>query len=481
MRTERALLAALLLASAELVVHAQDPPVERPNVVLIYTDDQGWADLGCQGAVGFETPRLDRLAAEGLRCESFYVSQAVCSASRASIRTGCYPNRIGLLHAFMPWSKLGLAEEEETLAELMREAGYRTAFVGKWHLGHQPRFLPANHGYDESFGLPYSNDMWPVDYDGKPVGEEHWKTKYPPLPIFEGLETVDHVETHAEQRALTGRYTERAVDFIERRAPAGPFYLELAHSMPHVPLGMDASYAPRCEAGPYGDVIEEIDASTGAILDALERSGVAERTLVLFTSDNGPWLNYGHHAGSALPLREGKGTSWEGGARVPCILRLPGVVPAGVVSTGLATTLDLLPTIAELCGAHLPEREIDGTSLLAHWRDPSTPSPRQELYYYYGVELQAVRRGKWKLHLPHQYRSYERLTPGSHGHPGPTATGRVSRALFDLEADPGERRDVADLHPEVVVELEALAARARAELGDRDLAGAEQREPARIE
>jgi arylsulfatase A-like enzyme len=474
-------LAVALFALASSPLQDATPEAKPPNVVLIYTDDQGYADLGVYGARGFATPHLDRLAGEGLRLESFYVSQAVCSASRASIRTGCYPNRIGTLHAFMPWSKIGLAEEEETLAELLHAVGYRTAFVGKWHLGHQQRFLPLNHGYDESYGLPYSNDMWHVDYDGVPVDGVHKKTRYRRLPIFEGDQTVGFVDTLEDQATLTRRYTDRAIDFIKRSADKGPFFLELAHSMPHVPIGASEEFRGRTEYGLYGDVIEEIDACTGELLEALEQTGVAENTLVIFTSDNGPWLNYGDHAGLALPLKEGKGTMWEGGCRVPCILRLPGIIPAGTVSSGLATTLDLLPTIVELCGAAPPRLKIDGLSLVAHLKAPATESPRDEFWYYYGNQLQAVRSGRWKLHFPHSYRTYERLQPGENGHPGPTGTGRISRALYDLEADPGERRDVADQHPEVVLELEKVAARARAELGDRGLAGSGQRKSARIE
>jgi arylsulfatase A-like enzyme len=455
-------------------------PPETPNVVLIYTDDQGYADVGVYGAEGYATPHLDRLAAEGLRMDSFYVSQAVCSSSRASIRTGCYANRVGLLGAFGPWSKVGLHPEEETLAELLRERGYATSFVGKWHLGHQAEFLPVHHGYDDWMGLPYSNDMWPVDYDGTPHGEDHRKYRYPPLPLMEGERTLELVETLDDQAALTARYTRRAVEFIEQTAGKRPFFLELAHSMPHVPLGTAPGGVVRSSAGRYGDVIEELDASTGEVLAALERTGVADETLVIFTSDNGPWLNYGDHAGSALPLREGKGTMWEGGCRVPCIVRFPGVVPAGTTSNELAATIDLLPTIAEACGARLPSRRIDGVSLLDHLRNPEGTSPRDVYWYYYMSELQAVREGRWKLMLPHSYRTYDRLTPGMGGFPGPTGKGRVSRALFDLEADPGEHRDVADLHPGVVERLLTIAADARADLGDKGVAGAGQREPGRI-
>ncbi|MCA8981564.1 MAG: sulfatase [Planctomycetes bacterium] len=466
-------------------ISAQAPdapaPIEPPpNVVLIYTDDQGHADVGCFGARGFATPRLDRLAEEGLKLESFYVSQATCTSSRASIRTGCYANRIGVVGAYGPNSGYGLSDDEETLAELLRERGYATSFVGKWHLGDRPRFLPTRHGYDEWFGLPYSNDMWPVDYDGRPQAESGHNPDYPPLPLMEGDRTVELVETLEDQARLTRRYTARAIEFIERSAPQGPFFLELAHSMPHVPLGISEEFRGTTEYGPYGDVIAEIDRSVGEVLDALQRAGVADRTLVVFTSDNGPWLNYGDHAGSALPLKEGKGTSWEGGCRVPCIVRFPGEIPAGTVSDQLSATIDLLPTIVEACGARAPKCAIDGVSLLSHFRDPSTPSPRTTYWYYYLNDLEAVRDGRWKLHLPHAYRSYERLTPGKGSHPGPTAVGRVSFALYDLQADPGERRDVADRHPKIVARLLELADAARAELGDGAERGSGSRDPGQV-
>ena len=469
-----------VLLVAALAAPAPQATAELPpNVVLIYTDDQGYRDLGVYGAEGFTTPHLDGLARDGIKFDSFYVSQATCTSSRTSIRTGCYANRLGVLGALGPSSKVGLHEDEETLAELLREAGYATGFVGKWHTGHHPEFLPTRHGYDEWFGLPYSNDMWPVDYDGVRVSGEHRKTRWPPLPLMNGDEVIQILWTLEDQAGLTRRYTDRALAFLEREAPRGPFFLEQAHSMPHVPLGTPRGEAWTTEYGPYGDVIEEIDACTGELLAALEDLGVAERTLVIFTSDNGPWLNYGDHAGSALPLKEGKGTMWEGGCRVPCLMRLPGVIPPGSVSEGIASTIDLLPTIAALCGARAPRLPVDGLDLTAHLRDPSSPSPRTEFWYYYNRQLQAVRQGKWKLHLPHSYRTYERLEPGKDGHPGPTRTGRVSTALFDLEADPGERRDVADQHPQVVERLSALAAAARDELGDKGRKGAGQREPAR--
>ena len=288
----------------------------RPtNVVLIFTDDQGYGDVGVYGAEGFRTPHLDRLAAEGMRFTDFYASEGVCSASWASLLTGCYAPRVSIFGALSPGSQVGLHPDEVTIAELLAPLGYATAAVGKWHLGHGRQFLPLRHGFDEYFGLPYSNDMWPVDYDGVPV-EEGGKSSYPPLPLIEGEEAIETVDELADQDLLTTRYTERAVRFVDRHADR-PFFLYLAHSMPHVPLGVSDRFRGSSEQGMYGDVIQEIDWSVGQVLEALERNDVANDTLVIYTSDNGPWLNYGNHAGSTGALREGKGTSFEGGPRVP--------------------------------------------------------------------------------------------------------------------------------------------------------------------
>ncbi len=472
-----AMLLALVQTTAPAATESRPQDAPPTNVLLIVTDDQGYADLGCYGATDFETPRLDALASEGLRGTSFYVSQATCTSSRASFQTGCYANRIGLQGALMPWDRVGLDAAETTLGELFSSRGYATFFVGKWHLGHEPQHLPHRHGFDHWFGLPYSNDMWPFDQLGQPVGEDHYKRKYPPLPLMLDDEQLDRIESLEEQGQLTARYTDVALAFIEEQAPRGPFFLQLMHSMPHVPISTTEAFAGSA-ATPYGDVIEELDASTGRILDALDRAGVAERTLVIFSSDNGPWLNYGDHAGSALPLREGKGSMWEGGCRVPFLARLPGVIPAGTVDERLMASVDLLPTFAELIGADLPPLPIDGASLLSAWRDPGAPAAREEFIYFYNGALHAVREGRFKLHVPHSYRSYERMTPGTGGRGGPTATGRTSYELYDLVADPGERRNVADLHPEIVERLRARAERAREELGDGERRGSGQRAPA---
>ena len=430
---------------------AAEPP---PNVVLVFADDLGYADVGVFGAEGFRTPHIDRLAAEGVRFTDFYVAQAVCTASRAALLTGAYPQRVGLTGAVDHRARHGIAETETTLAEILKARGYVTGIYGKWHLGHLPIFLPTRHGFDDYYGLPYSNDMWP--FHPERPGD------YPPLPLIEGEETI---ETNPDQSKLTGEYGRRAVAFIEAHREQ-PFFLYLPHSMPHVPLFASEGFRDRTERGLYGDVVEEIDDTVGRILATLERLGLDERTLVIFTSDNGPWLSYGDHAGSAAPLREGKGTSFEGGVRVPFVARWPGRIPAGSVVREPAMTIDLLPTIGLLAGAPPPERPIDGKDIRPLLLgDPGARSPHEALFFWWGRELQAVRSGRWKLHFPHEYRSLDGPA-GSGGMPGRYLQRSIGLALFDLETDPPETRDVAAEHPEVVERLEALADEARIELGD---------------
>jgi arylsulfatase len=348
---------------------------------------------------------------------------------------------------------------------MLKTRGYATGMVGKWHLGNWEPYLPLQHGFDEYLGLPYSNDMWPVDYDGNPVSEGH-KSQYPPLPLIDGNERIETIETLEDQATLTTRYTERAVDFIDRHAD-GPFFLYVAHSMPHVPLGVSDKYRGESEQGMYGDVIEEIDWSVGQVLEALDRHGVADRTIVIYTSDNGPWLNYGNHAGTTGPLREGKGTAFEGGPRVPAIMRWPGHIAPGSVCTRMASTIDILPTLAAVTQAAVPELEIDGVNVLPLLEGVEGANPRNVFYFYYNRELRAVREGKWKRVFEHRTRSYEGVEPGMDGHPGPYRFPTVPDALYDLENDVGETTDVSLSHPDVVARLNALAEEARRALGDR--------------
>ena len=451
-----------------------------PNIVVFFIDDLGFGDVGCYGAEGFSTPNLDRMAEQGMRFTSFYVSQAVCSASRASLLTGCYSNRVSLLGALGPRAKIGLHEGEETIAEVLKKKGYTTAAFGKWHLGHHQQFLPLQHGFDEYLGLPYSNDMWPIGYDGRPASPELAKASYPFPPLFDGNEKVREIRTLEDQSMLTTWCTERAVQFIEKNVDR-PFFLYVPHSMVHVPLGVSDKFRGKSEQGLFGDVMMEIDWSVGEILKALAKQGLEKDTLVVFTSDNGPWLNFGNHAGSAGPFREGKGSSWEGGVRVPCIMRWPGQISKGKVCDKMAATLDFLPTFAAISGSPLPEHKIDGINILPLLRGEQGADPRTHLYYYYGRQLQCVREGRWKLHLPHNYRSYQGVEPGRDGLGGPYARGQTDFELYDLDNDMGESIDVFDSHPSVVERLKALAERARWELGDTDLEGREVRPPGRIE
>jgi arylsulfatase A len=447
-------------------------PAALPNIVIILTDDQGYADVGVFGAKGFRTPNLDRLASEGCIFRNFHVAQPVCSASRAGLLTGCYPNRIGIHGALGPRSKVGISSDEMTLAQLVKQRGYATAIFGKWHLGDAQQFLPLQHGFDEYFGLPYSNDMWPLHPDlvKLPPDAEKRKRGYPDLVMIEGNKVVIPKVTHEDQNQLTTWYAEHAVKFIERNKDH-PFFLYLANNMPHVPLHVSDKFRGKTERGLYGDVIEEIDWSVGQVVDALKRTGLEDKTWVIFTSDNGPWLSYGDHGGSAYPLREGKGTCWEGGTREPCIMRWPGKIPAGTESKQMLMTIDLFPTIAKLIHAELPKHTIDGLDvwpIISGKR--SAKNPHAAYWCYFAAnQLQAVVSGdgRWKLQLPHTYHTLGGRPGGQGGTPVAYEQRKIERAeLYDLVNDVSETTDVAAQHAKIVKQLEAEAEKARAELGD---------------
>ena len=429
-----------------------------PNFVIVYADDMGYADIGPfsakNGAARPRTPNLDRMAAEGVRLTNFYVAQAVCSASRMALLTGNYPNRVGIQGALNHTATYGINADEKTIAEVLKPRGYATAIYGKWHLGHEKPFLPTRHGFDEYFGLPYSNDMWPR--------HPQQKNFYPDLPLIEN-DTV--VKLDPDQSQLTTWYTEHAVSFIERNREK-PFFLYVAHSMPHVPLFVSSKFSGKTPDGLYGDVIAEIDWSVGQILETLRQTGLDDRTLVIFASDNGPWLSYGNNAGSAGAFREGKGTTFEGGVRVPFIARWPDHVAKGVSSNTPAMTIDLLPTLAGLAGAPVPsDRIIDGRDawpVISGKRDAK--APHDVLYFYWGAELHAARRGKWKLHMPHPYQALE--SAGNDGAPGKYVRRELELSLFDLDADAGETTNVLGQHPDVVKQLMEDVERAREDLGD---------------
>ncbi len=461
-----------VLLGAPLFGAAAERP---PNFVIVFIDDMGYGDVGPFGAEGYETPNLDRMAEEGRVFTDFYVTQAVCSASRAGLMTGCYNVRVGILGALSHRANHGINAGEMTLAEVVKQKGYATACYGKWHLGHHPKFLPANHGFDDYLGLPYSNDMWPFH----PTAGDRFCN----LPLFEGTRVIDANVTGDDQTQLTTRYTERAVEFIEKNKDR-PFLVYVPHSMVHVPLYVSDKFRGTTERGLFGDVVAEIDWSVGQILDTLRKHHLDENTMVLFTSDNGPWLSYGDHAGTAGPLREGKGTMFDGGCREPTVMWWPGKIPAGTVCREPAMTIDLLPTIAHLVGAELPDHPIDGKNI---WPliagEPGAKSPHEAYFFYYGRQLQAVRMGKWKLHFPHKYRTLAGRPGGTGGVPVPYEQAEIGLALFDLENDVSETTDVKDRHPDVVARIQKLADRMRAELGDSapKQQGSGRRDPGRLE
>ena len=456
----------------------QDPltekPIRQPNVVLIMTDDQGYQDVGIFGSPNIETPHLDQMASEGVKLTNYYAAQAVCSASRAGLLTGCYPNRIGIHNALGPDNTHGINSSETTIAEMLKANGYKTAIFGKWHLGHYPEFMPNRHGFDEYFGIPYSNDMWPFHPQQGPI------FNFPDLPLYEN-ETV--IDTLTEQSQLTTQITERSVDFINRNKE-NPFFLYVPHPQPHVPLFVSDKFKGKSKRGLYGDVIMEIDWSVGQIMDALKKNGLEDNTIVIFTSDNGPWLSYGNHAGSALPLREGKGTAWEGGQREPFIMKYPDKLQAGKTVDVPVMAIDMLPTLATLTDSKLPELTIDGKNVWDVLSGQTTKSPQKAYFFYYRInELFGVRYGKWKLYFPHRYRTMEGQEPGKDGLPGEYRMVDLDEIeLYDVVNDVSETHNVADENPEIVAEIKLLANDMRSRLGDSllELEGSETREPGRI-
>ena len=425
-------------------------PTARLNIVLIVADDLGYGDLGCYGNAAAVTPNLDRLAEGGIRLTNFYAAQATCTSSRAAILTGCYPNRIGVVGALNHTATTGINPDETTLAEVLRARGYRTGIIGKWHLGHRPQFSPLRHGFEVFFGLPYSHDMWPSNRAAP-------KNFFPDLPLMDGVAVV---EKNPDPRRLTSRYTRRAVQFITDHV-AEPFFLYLAHNLPHVPLGsMRKRPAGRSL---YQQVVTEIDESVGEVRSALRRFGLEDQTLIVFTSDNGPWLLYGDHGGVTGGLREGKATSFEGGVRVPCIVSWPGRIAPRRTSDEPAMNIDLLPTLAAIAGATPGPRGVDGIDLSNLLLADKRPAPRP-LYFYFLDRLHGVRFGRWKLELPHTFPHVK--TPGQRGSPGTYETRRIELSLFDLERDPAQEKDVAQQHPDVVKQLTEMAEAARADLGD---------------
>lgn len=483
--TQKKSLGLLMLAGVSIIATGKSKPSipssKLPNVVLIFMDDLGYGDLSCYGATQYRTPNLDQLAAQGIRFTNFLSAQAVCSASRAGILTGCYPNRVGISGALSPNSAIGLNPDEEIIPEVLKKSGYRSAAIGKWHLGDSRKFLPLQQGFDEYLGLPYSNDMWPVYFDGsRNISKEYArKLAFPELPLIKNNDKVKELKTLDDQSGLTTLYTEAAVEFI-RKNKKDPFFLYLAHSMPHVPLAVSGKFKGKSEQGLFGDVMMEIDWSVGEVLKALADNGLEKNTLVIFTSDNGPWINFGNHAGSTGGLREGKGASFEGGQRVPCLMKWPGNIPSGTVCNKLASTIDILPTLATITGSPLPVKKIDGVNILPLMLGDEKANPRETfLYYYRKNSLEAVRKGNWKLVFAHTGRTYIGFKPGADGFPGGVDENcKFEEGLYDLRRDPGERYDVKEFYPDVVAELKQVADEARLDLGDEilNMTGQNQRQ-----
>lgn len=438
------LFAAVVFILLPVAAPSATAETNRPNFIIVFADDQGYQDLGCFGSPDIETPNIDRMAEEGMRFTNFYSAYTVCSASRASLLTGCYQPRISMPGVLGPNSRVGLHPDEVTLADMLKTKGYATMCVGKWHVGDRPETLPTAQGFDGYFGLPYSNDMarqrgWGNDPN---TLDRIWKEKRYDIYNNELYRDEEVVESPVNQITLTDRYTAEAVKFIEANKER-PFFLYFAHTMPHVPLFVsDERYNPDPHLA-YKLTIEHMDASVGELLDTLQAHGIAENTFIIYTSDNGPWLSKDHHGGSALPLRAGKGTTYEGGMRVPTVMRWPARIKPGQTCDQVAATIDLLPTFAAIVGAELDaDRPIDGRDVSALLDDPKAASPHDTAGYYYyknGV-VEAVRRGKWKLHL--------KKTP----------------ELYDLQADIGETDNVAEANPEIVAALRDLAADYDAEL-----------------
>lgn len=429
------------------VVIAED---KQPNFVMIFADDLGYGDLSCFGHPSIRTPNLDRMASEGMRFTQFYSASPVCTPSRAALMTGRLPVRSGMCsdkrRVLFPDSASGLPATEVTIAEALKEVGYATACFGKWHLGHLPEFLPTNNGFDTYFGIPYSNDMDRVN--DAPRGQNaFWepKVKYWNVPLMRDLEVL---ERPAEQTTITKRYTTEAIEFIkEQDGKKKPFYVYLPHSLPHVPLFRSKEFEGHSRAGLYGDVIEEIDWSVGQILQTLRDLKIDENTIVFFCSDNGPWLTFKDHGGTAGLLKNGKGTTWEGGMREPTIAWSPGKIPAGVVTPELGCTMDIYTTFIKAAGGKVPDdRIVDGVDLaplLFH----NQASPRDHMFYYRGTRIMAVRKGPWKAHFITQ----DSYVKGSH-----KATPHDPPLLYNLEIDPSERFDVAGRNPEVIASIRKL-------------------------
>lgn len=440
---------------AELLADSQPPP----NFIVIFTDDQGYNDLGCFGSKTIKTPHIDRLAAEGRKYTSFYTACSVCSPSRAALLTGSYPKRVGMhKHVLFPKSDYGLNPAEYTIADHLKSQGYATACVGKWHLGHHPEILPRANGFDSYYGIPYSNDMNHPDNARKPkiASDRLWENQGTSITQWNTplIENEEIIELPVDQRTITRRYTDRAIDFVTENQDK-PFFLYLPHSMPHIPLYVPEDVYDPDPQNAYKCVIEHIDAEVGRLVDTVRELGLDKNTYIIYTSDNGPWLQFKNHGGSADPLRAGKGTTFEGGQRVPCVVWGPGRIPAGTQCDAMTSTMDLLPTIASLSGAPLPDTQaIDGYDITGTFK--TNESPRNELLFYSSVgALQGIRQGDWK---------YLEVVSKPNAKKSKTGKPSVGIYLFKLSEDIGEQNNLIDQHPEIAAKLKARMQEADAEI-----------------
>jgi len=427
-----------------------------PNIIFVLTDDLGFNDLSSYGSTIIHTPNLDKLASEGALLNSYYSPQAVCSASRASILTGSYPNRIGFSGALGPNSKKGINPNELLISEMLKDKGYKTAAYGKWHLGDNKKFLPTRHGFDDFYGILYSNDMWPFHAE--------YPDSYPDLMLYDKETPIKVLE---DQSNLTKDLTTKSVEFIEKNKN-NPFFLYLAHPQPHVPLFASSDFKGKSENGLYTDVIQEIDHSVGAIMKALKENDLEDNTIVVFTSDNGPWLSYGEHAGSTGIYKEGKGTTWEGGQRVPCIVWYPNEIKPNTVISAPLMGIDWLPTFASVTNSKLSENKIDGKNIWEVLINKTDKSPHEALFFYYHVNsLHAVRYGDWKMYFPHRYRTLNGRKGRNDGSPIKYQYVNLEKMeLYNLVEDPSETKNIFDQHPEIAKKIEKLADIKRDEIGD---------------
>ena len=450
-----------------------EPISKTPNVIFILTDDMGFSDLGSYGSKMINTPNLDLLASEGALLNSYYSSQAVCSASRASILTGSYPNRIGISGALGPNSKTGINPNEFLMSEMFKQQGYNTAIYGKWHLGDNPKFLPKNHGFDDFYGILYSNDMWPY-HPERP-------DSYPDLMLYDYDKPI---EVLTDQSDLTMELTNKSISFIEKNKD-DPFFLYLAHPQPHVPLFASSEFKGRSDYGLYTDVIEEIDNSVGLIIKSLKENKLDRNTIVVFTSDNGPWLSYGDHAGSTGVFREGKGTTWEGGQRVPCIVWYPNEIESNTVLSTPFMGIDWLPTFAKLTNSTLSKNKIDGKNIWENLTGKTFEDPHEALFFYYHKNsLHAVRYGDYKMYFPHRYRTLNGKKGRDDGQPIKYEyVNLLSEELYNLKTDPSEIKNIINDFPDLAKKITTLANNKRKELGDdlTNVLGSEIREVGKID